>query len=198
MIMDVPRLEQQIAFILELDKLKSIYRRTILIDKSRNENTAEHSWHIALMVPLLAEHANEKIDVLKTMKMLLVHDIVEIDAGDTYCYDATGYVDKADREHRAADRVFGLLPDDQRDEFRSLWEEFEANQTAEARFANALDRLQPLLNNYHTHGESWIKNGATSTQVYKRAAKITAASNSLGTFAENLIRDAVENGILPE
>jgi putative hydrolase of HD superfamily len=192
------RLAQQIAFILELDKLKAIYRRTILIDKSRNENSAEHSWHIALMVPLLAEHANQKIDVLKTMKMLLAHDIVEIDAGDTYCYDPAGNLDKSAREQCAADRIFGLLPEDQRQEFRALWEEFEQSQTPEAQFANALDRLQPLLNNYHIQGQSWKKHNVTSAQVQKRAAKITDASKSLGAFAEELLRSAVDKGYLPQ
>jgi putative hydrolase of HD superfamily len=196
--MDPHRLDQQIRFILELDKLKSIYRRTILIDGSRNENSAEHSWHIALMAPLLAEHADSTIDVLKTMKMLLVHDIVEIDAGDTYCYDTAGNVDKAAREQCAADRIFGLLPEDQRAEFRALWEEFEQAQSPEATFANALDRLQPLLNNYHTDGESWRKHNVTSAQVQKRAATIAESSRSLGSFAADLLKAAVEKRYLPQ
>ncbi|HEX8521700.1 MAG TPA: HD domain-containing protein [Tepidisphaeraceae bacterium] len=190
------RLEAQLRFILELDKLKSVYRRTILLDRSRNENSAEHSWHIALMAALLAEHAGEKVNVLKTMKMLLVHDIVEIDAGDTYCYDASANVDKATREQRAAERTFGLLPEDQRDELAALWEEFEAGTSAEARFAHAMDRLQPLLNNFHTGGESWQKHGVTSAQVSQRAAAIAEASPALGGFAQKLLHDAVERGYL--
>jgi putative hydrolase of HD superfamily len=190
------RLEQQIRFIVEIDKLKSVYRRTILIDKSRNENSAEHSWHIALMVLLLAEHANEKIDVMKVIKMLLIHDLVEIDAGDTYCYDPASNLDKSDRERCAADRIFGLLPEDQRDQLRRLWDEFEEQASPEARFAHAMDRLQPLLNNFHSQGESWQKHNVTIAQVQKRAAAINHASAALGAFAEQLIADARDHGFL--
>jgi len=194
--MDPDRLAQQIRFIVEIDKLKSVYRRTILIDKSRNENSAEHSWHIALMVPLLAEHASAKIDMLKTMKMLLVHDLVEIDAGDTYCYDATAHGDKADREEKAAKRIFALLPPDQRDELHALWEEFESQKTHEAQFANALDRLQPLLNNFYTEGESWKKHEVEVGQVLARIRPLMDASGSLARFAEQLVHSAREKGYL--
>ena len=141
------RFEQQLRFIVEIDRLKNVLRRTLLTDASRRENSAEHSWHIALMAPLLAEHACEPVNVERVMRMLLVHDIVEIDAGDTFAYDANGNADKAERERRAADRLYGLLPDDQARELRAAWEEFEAAESAEARFAHALDRLQPLLQN---------------------------------------------------
>ena len=194
--MDDGRLRRQINFIVEIDKLKNVYRRTILIDRSRNENSAEHSWHIALMAALLAEHAGPGVDAAKVMRMLLVHDLVEIDAGDTYCYDRNGNTDKSDRERRAADRIFNLLPSDQAQEMRALWEEFEARETPDAKFANALDRLQPLLNNFHTNGESWQKHGVTVTQVQKRAAAIAEASPALGEFARGLLSDAVERGFL--
>src|SRR5437762_7515762 len=148
--MDNERFEQQIRFILEIDKLKTILRRTYLLNVDRSENTAEHSWHLAIMAILLAEHANEPVDVSRVVKMVLIHDIVEIDAGDTYFYDAAAALDKSEREQAAADRLFGILPPDQGLELRELWEEFEANETADARFALALDRFIPQLHNYHT------------------------------------------------
>src|SRR6056297_294642 len=158
--MDWQRLEQQVAFILEIDRLKTIYRRTYLTDTSRFENSAEHSWHIAVMAMLLAEHANTlEVDQLRVIKMLLIHDLVEIDAGDTFAYDTAAHADKAAREQAAADRLFGLLPADQAAEFRALWDEFESRQTPEAKFAGALDRLQPLLHNLYTHGRSWREHG---------------------------------------
>src|SRR3954453_23834883 len=137
------RLQQQLAFILEIDKLKSIFRQTILIDRSRRENTAEHSWHLALMAMLLSEYAETPVDVVRVMHMVLVHDIVEIDAGDTFAYDAAGIVTKKQRELDAADRIFGLLPPEQGSELRKLWEEFEAEETSDSHFANAIDRLEP-------------------------------------------------------
>lgn len=190
------RLEQQIRFIVEIDKLKAICRRTRLIDRSRDENSAEHSWHIAVMAPLLAEYTDAKIDVLKVIKMLLVHDVVEIDAGDTYCYDLAAHADKAEREEAAADRLFCLLPADQATEFRSLWDEFEAANTPEAKFANAMDRLQPLLLNYQTHGEYWQANGVTIEQVRQRMAPIAEGSASLGDYVQHLLASAVERGYL--
>lgn len=186
------RLEDQIRFITEIDKLKSIIRRTMLIDRSRDENSAEHSWHIALMAPLLAEYADRKIDVLKVMKMLLIHDVVEIDAGDTYCYDPGAHADKADREQKAANRLFNLLPSDQATELRSLWEEFESADTPEAKFAHAMDRLQPLLLNYQTQGETWRAHGITIDQIRKRMAPIALASTSLADYVRELLNNAVE------
>src|SRR5204863_6389117 len=151
------RLTQQIAFVMEIDKLKTILRQTSLMDNSRRENSAEHSWHLAVMALTLGDYAEPGTDLTHVVKMVLVHDIVEIDAGDTFAYDAQGYTDKNEREERAAARIFGLLPKDQCDELLALWHEFEAIDTPEARFANALDRLEPLLGNYATGGGSWKK-----------------------------------------
>ncbi len=191
------RLEQQFQFIVEIDKLKSVLRRTYLVNDSRRENTAEHSWHLTVMAVLLTEHANEQIDLLRVLKMLIVHDIVEIDADDTFCYDDVGALTKADREIRAADRIFNLLPEDQARELRNLWEEFEQRVTNEAKFAASLDRLIPLLHNYHTEGKSWREHGITSTQVMKRNLHIGEGSDSLWEFAQTLINEAVERKHLP-
>ena len=146
------RLRKQLSFILELDKMKNLYRQTYVLHEDRKENDAEHSWHLALMTFLLAEYANYQVDVTKVMKMVLIHDVVEIDAGDTYCYDAEGNKSKAEREEKASRRIFGMLPEDQYNEFYELWREFEDSHTKEARFAAVLDRLQPLLLNYTRSG----------------------------------------------
>jgi len=188
------RLRRQIDFILEIDRLKSVLRRTVLTDGSRAENTAEHSWHIAVMVLVLAEWANEPVDVTKVVKMLLLHDIVEVDAGDTFCYDEAANLDKAEREQKAADRIFGLLPAEQASEFRVLWEEFELRESAAARFANALDRLQPMLHNYMTEGHSWRIHGVRRTQVEQRNRVIEEGSEELWTLAEAFLNDAESNG----
>ena len=156
--------EKQMAFIMELDKIKKITRQTYLSDGSRKENDAEHSWHLALMAFVFADYANEKIDVLKTMKMVLLHDVIEIDAGDTYAYDTEGNKTKRERELKAADRIFGLLPDAQCMEYRGLWDEFEAMETAEAKFANMLDKVQPLLLNNASDGKSWVEHGVFSSR----------------------------------
>ena len=190
------RLEQQIRFILEIDKLKTILRRTYLLHVDRAENTAEHSWHLAMMAILLAEHANEPVDVPRVVKMVLIHDIVEIDAGDTYIYDTQGALDKAEREHTAADRLFGMLPSDQGLEFRTLWEEFEARQTPDAKFAAALDRFMPQLHNYHTRGRSWNEHGITADRVLARNACMSEGSTSLWDLAQALLDDAVAKGFL--
>ncbi|MEJ2725886.1 MAG: HD domain-containing protein, partial [Deltaproteobacteria bacterium] len=152
------RFEKQMGFIVEADKLKRISRQTILTDHSRQETSAEHSWHLGVMALVLSEYSQTGIDLLRVLKMVLIHDLVEIDAGDTYCYDQVERQDQEEREEKAADRLFGLLPGDQAGELRGLWEEFEARKTAEARFAAALDRVQPVLQNYHTQGEIWKKN----------------------------------------
>ena len=189
------RLGQQIGFIVEIDKLKSILRRNRLIDCSRDENSAEHSWHIAVMATLLAEYADGEVDTLRVMKMLLVHDVVEIDAGDTGCFDAAANEDKAEREKAAAGRLFGLLPADQASEYRALWEKFETGVTADAKFANAMDRLQPLLNNFHTQGESsWRPDGTKLEQVQKRMAPIGAGSHALGEYVRELLAEAEQRG----
>lgn len=195
--MDKERLEQQIRFILEIDKLKTVFRRTYLLNADRCENTAEHSWHLAIMAILLAEHANEPVDVSRVIKMVLVHDIVEIDAGDTYYYDAAAAIDKAEREHAAAARLFGLLPADQEKELRALWDEFEACQTADARFAASLDRFIPQLHNYHTNGKSWREHGITPDRVIERNACIAEGSSALWEWAQALLDDAVAKGFFP-
>jgi putative hydrolase of HD superfamily len=191
------RLAQQLAFIVEVDKLKTILRQTSLIDNSRRENDAEHTWHLCLMAVLLQEYANGPIDLLKALKMLIVHDIVEIDAGDTFAYDTAGHADKAEREQRAADRLFGLLPADQGAELKALWYEFEEQQTPEAKFALAIDRLQPMLLNYHSGGGGWKRNGIAANRVYKRAETIAPGSQALRDAARTYIERAVAEGILP-
>ncbi len=195
--MSIERLSRQIAFIIECDRLKTILRQTWLIDGSRRENDAEHSWHIAIIALLLAEHAEEAVDVGRVMQMLLIHDIVEIDAGDTFLYDEAGNADKEARERRAADRLFGLLPDDQAAEMRALWEEFEARDSAEARFAAAVDRLQPLLHNCLTEGKAWRQHGVTADQVMQmNGERIAPVSERLWQYARGLIEAAVAQGHL--
>jgi putative hydrolase of HD superfamily len=197
--MALERLQKQIQFIIEIDKLKRIKRRTFLIDRSRTENAAEHSWHIAVMAMLLLEYSNDGgIDLLRVLKMVLIHDLVEIDAGDTYCYDDVGVSDQNQRERLVADRIFNILPQDQAREFRALWNEFEAHKTPEARFAGALDRLQPVLNNYHTGGISWRDNNVKSTQVVSRNNTIEEGSTTLWDYAANMINDAVRRNLLPK
>lgn len=191
------RLEQQIRFLVEIDKLKSVYRQTMLIDGSRNEDDAEHSWHIALMAILLAEHAAENnVDIFKVVKMLLIHDIVEIDAGDTFAYDAPGHDDKAEREQAAADRIFNILPADQAGELRALWDEFEARQSPEAKYAAALDRVQPMLSNYHTDGHAWKAHGISRSQVIARNQHANLGCPPLWAYARDLIDRAVKKGYL--
>ena len=193
---DHTRLHQQLQFIVEIDKLKHVLRQTLLIDKSRRENDAEHSWHLAMMAMLLSEYAETEVNLVRVLKMVLIHDLVEIDAGDTFCYDEQAIQTQADREKVAADRIFGLLPADQTDQLRSLWEEFETKQSADARFATALDRLQPILHNYHTQGGTWKKAGVTIAKVRQRIAPIALGSPRLGEFAETLIQDALSQGFL--
>lgn len=190
------RLEQQIFFILEIDKLKNIFRRTFLLDESRLENTAEHSWHAAVAVLLLAEYAPRSLDLLRLVKMMLIHDIVEIDAGDTFLYDDSGNQDKAERERAAADRLFTLLPQDQAAALRTLWDEFEKRSTPEAKFARGLDRLLPLMHNYYTKGSTWRKHNVTSDMVLKQNAIIADASPELWEFARTLIQNAVDKRYL--
>ena len=193
---DNQRLSQQIAFILEIDKLKSIIRRSYIINGERRENTAEHSWHLAMLAFILHEHANEPVNLLRVLKMVVAHDIVEIDAGDTFLFDTVGARDKAAREQAAADRLFGLLPDDQAIELRALWDEFEVRETADSRFANALDRLIPLLLNYHSGGRTWQENGITGDRVFWVNGRIGEGSTTLAELARQMIETAVAEGIL--
>lgn len=165
------RLKRQIEFLLETDKMKTIGRQTYIANATRKENDAEHSWSLALMCMLLSEYANEKIDVGHTMEMVLVHDLVEIDAGDTYAYDSDGNQTKRERELAAADRIFHILPDEQAEHIQSLWDEFEAGETPEAKFANTLDKVQPLLLNHTTGGISWKEHDVRAEQVISRNAK---------------------------
>jgi putative hydrolase of HD superfamily len=191
------RFEQQLRFILEIDKLKSVMRRTYLINSDRRENSAEHSWHLALMAIVLAEHANEPIDLSKVIKMVLVHDIVEIDAGDTYLYDDDRARSKYERECAAANRIFGILPEEQAREMEKIWREFEAGLTPEARFATALDRFAPQFHNYYTHGKSWRENAVTADRILDRNAGVADGSIRLWQFAQELVADAVDRGFLP-
>lgn len=190
------RLKKQVEFLLELDKMKNLYRQTYVLHEDRKENDAEHSWHLAILAFLLAEYSNEKIDVTHVMKMVLLHDVVEIDAGDTYCYDNEGYKSKADREEKAAQRIFGLLPDDQRKEFYDLWREFEDSETPDARFAAMLDRIQPLLLNYTKGGISWKEHGIHKEQVLNRNIDYFSESDELAELIKSVIDDAAEKGWL--
>ena len=190
------KLKQQIEFIREIDRLKLILRRSLVCGGERRENSAEHSWHLAMCAITLSEHANEPVNVLRVLKMVLIHDIVEIDAGDTFVYDTKGYEDKEEREQKAADRLFGLLPDNQTNEFMTLWHEFEARESADAKFANALDRTMPLLHNYMAEGGSWKTHNVNRAMVDSLSGKIVDGSESLARFVEELIDDAVEKGYL--
>jgi putative hydrolase of HD superfamily len=190
------RLARQLQFILEIDKLKGILRRSYLLDQSRYENSAEHCWHLAIMAMLLAEHANEPVVLSRVIEMVLVHDIVELDAGDVYIYDEAGAAGKAEREKQAADRIFGMLPQDQTQWLQERWEEFEAASTPEARFAAALDRMMPLIHNYYTRGKSWQEHGITSDRVMARNSHIQQGSQLLWQEAKRLIDDAVAQGFL--
>lgn len=192
------RLADQLRFLLEADSLKGVLRRTLVGDGSRMENSGEHSWHAALFALVLAEYAEEAVDVSRVVAMMLVHDLVEIDAGDTYVYDDAGLATKAGRERAAADRVFGLLPADQGTALRDLWEEFEAGQTPDARFANAVDRLAPVLLNYLTRGHTWKVHGVTAALVRARNAAVGEAAPDLGKVVEAVIDETVERGWLPE
>ena len=188
------RLDQQLSFVLEIDKLKTILRQTLLTDSSRRENSAEHSWHLAIMSFLLVEYATEPIDVPRVTKMLLLHDVIEIDAGDTFAYDVAGNVGREEREQRGADRIFGLLPGEQARELRALWEEFEQFKTAESKYANALDRLQPLLHNARTEGGTWRIHSVARDQVYRRMEPIRTALPEIWPVVTRIIEDACARG----
>ena len=191
------RLARQIRFIVEVDKLKEIFRQTLVINSRRAENDAEHSWHLCLIVITLAEHANAPgLDVLRVLRMLILHDLVEIDAGDTFAYDTPAMATQHEREAVAADRIFGLLPPDQTREFRALWDEFEARQTPEAKFAAAVDRFQPMLLNCRTEGAAWRRHGITRDRVIARNSYIAEGSAFLWEYAANMIAETVAAGHL--
>ncbi|GAA4301050.1 HD domain-containing protein [Nibribacter koreensis] len=190
------RLLKQIEFIKEIDNVKYIQRKTKLFNSDRNENDAEHSWHLALMVLVLTEHSNQPIDVLKVLKMVLIHDIVEIDARDTFIYDTQKSHSNTEEERLAANRIFGMLPKEQADEFIAIWEEFEAGETHEAKFARAMDRLAPLLQNTSNNGGTWQEFGVKYSKVYEKKSVIKEGSDTIWNFAEGLINESVEIGIL--
>lgn len=193
--MEKEQLDSLFAFIREIDKEKKIGRQTYLSDASRKENDAEHAWHAAVMAVLLSSYANEKIDVLKTVTMILLHDVVEIDAGDTYAYDEEGKKTQHEREERAAGRIYGILPEGKRQELCGLWEEFEAAKTPEAKFARAMDHLQPLLLNDASNGKSWAEHGVRLSQILARNAHTAEGSKVLWDYAkENWIEKNVKNG----
>lgn len=192
------RFEQQLRFLTEADRLKGIFRQTYLADAGRKENDAEHSWHLALAAVLLQEHMEEKTDLLRVITMVLIHDLVEIDAGDTYAYDAEGAATKREREEKAADRIFGLLPKDQAAGFRELWEEFEAYETADAKFARLLDNFQPLLLNDASGGRSWREHGVRREQVCRRNARIAGTSEIVWEKMQEIMDRHVELGTLRE
>lgn len=187
---------KQIEFIKEIDKVKYILRKTKLFNSDRNENDAEHSWHLAIMAIVLMEHSNETIDILKVVKMLLIHDIVEIDAGDTFIYDTKKSHENTDEERLAANRIFGILPQQQAKELIAIWEEFEAGKTEEAKFARAMDRLEPLLQNASNDGGTWREFNVNYDKVQEKKSIIKEGSSTIWNFAEHLINESVEKGIL--
>jgi len=194
---DDDRLSAQLEFVLEIDRLKQVVRQTYLTDRSRRETDAEHSWHVAVMALVLGEYAaGPGVNLDRAVRLLLVHDLVEIDAGDTFVYDEAGRRDQAERERRAADRIFGLLPADQGATLRGLWEEYESRQTPEARFAGALDRFQPILHNVRTKGAAWQAHGIRRDQVVAQNRHMAEGAPALWRVAERLIDDAVAQGYL--
>jgi len=195
-LMQTDDLLKQIEFIKEIDKLKYIQRRTKLFQSDRNENDAEHSWHLAMMAIILSQHSNMPVDILKVVKMVLIHDIVEIDAGDTFIYDtAKDHVNTTD-ERVAAQRIFGLLPPQQAEELIMIWEEFEAGETDEAKFAKSMDRLEPLLQNVSNDGGTWKEYNVGYKKVYEKKQVIKNGSDAIWHYAENLIEESVASGIL--
>lgn len=194
-----PRLEKQIKFIIEVDKIKHILRQNYIIDNSRQENDAEHSWHLALMAMVLSEYSvKSQLDILKVMKMVIIHDLVEIDAGDTFAYDKINNLDKIKREGKAAQRIFGLLPEDQRDEMIQLWHEFEYMENKEAKFAASLDRLHPLIHNYKTKAAGWKNHVITKKDVEERNKITKESAPELWKYIEEIIEEIIEKGYISE
>lgn len=192
--MNRERFEKQLSFILEADKEKNILRQTHLTGYSRRENDAEHAWYMAMMIYLLREYSNEEIDAAKAMMMALIHDVVEIDAGDTYAYDTEGLQTQKEREQRAAERIFGMLPEDQHYELLSLFEEFEAGESAEARFAKAMDNFQPLLLNHTNGGMDWLVHKVTKTKVVGRQKTTALGSEEIWKYTEEIINENIDKG----
>lgn len=192
------RLARQMAFLTEVDRMKSIYRHTLLTDRSRRETDAEHSWHFALMAMLLSEYAGKDVDPNRVIRMALVHDLVELYAGDTFAYDSEGKKTQHEREAQAANKLFSLLPADQEQDLRALWEEFDAKETPDARFACAVDRIQPFLNNCLTEGHTWKEGHVTSTQVRERLSVVQDAMPAVWPLIDSMLRESVEKGYLME
>lgn len=190
------RLKKQLEFSLEIDREKQVFRQTHLSGRGRRENDAEHAWHMAVMAYILREYSNRNIDIARTMIMCLVHDIVEIDAGDTYAYDDEGKKTQKEREEKAKDRIFSILPDDQADEMKAIFEEFEKNETAEAQFAHAMDNIQPILLNNSNGGEDWKEHKVRAAQVMKRQEKTKPGSEEIFSLAEKIIKMNVKKGSL--
>ncbi|MDE7478182.1 MAG: HD domain-containing protein [Lachnospiraceae bacterium] len=188
------RLKKQLEFILEIDKEKNIFRQTHLSENGRNENDAEHAWHMAIMAYLLQEYSNEQIDILKVVMMCLIHDVVEIDAGDTYAYDEENLKTQKAREDAAKERIYSILPDDQKKIFSAIFDEFEENQTAEAKFAHAMDNLQPLLLNHSNQGGDWRAHNVSAKQVYARQSKTKEGSEVLYKVTDNIIKENIQKG----
>lgn len=196
---DFPKkLQQQMIFIAEVDKLKNIFRRTILTDSSRRENDAEHSWHLALMAIVLEEYAAEPVNLGRVLAMVTVHDLIEIYAGDTFAFDAAANQDKAQREQAAAEKLFGMLDQEQGHKFRQLWEEFDAMNTADSRFAASLDRIQPFMHNVLTEGHTWKLGSVTKEQVYRRMAPVKTGTPALWPWLESQVASAIEKGWIKE
>ena len=196
---DFPKkLQQQMVFIAEVDKLKNIFRRTILTDSSRRENDAEHSWHLALMAIVLEEYAAEPVNLGRVLAMVTVHDLIEIYAGDTFAFDAAANQDKAQREEAAAKKLFGMLDKEQGQELRQLWEEFDAMNTADSRFAASLDRIQPFMHNVLTEGHTWKLGTVTKEQVYRRMAPVKTGTPALWPWLESQVAAAIEKGWIKE
>jgi len=193
--MDNKRLEKQLEFALEINKGKNIFRQTH-VDSERCENDAEHSWHIAVMIYLLREYANEEFDLAKAMIMALIHDVVEIDAGDTYAYDSNALATQSEREQLAAERIFGLLPDDQKNEMISLFNEFEECKTPESRIARVMDNLQPMMLNDKNNGDDWKRHNVAASQIYKRNEKTPTGSTELWEFMKTLVQKNIEKGTI--
>lgn len=192
------RIRKQLAFALEIDKEKNIFRQTHLSGHGRNENDAEHAWHMAIMAYLLREYANEEVDISKVMLMCLIHDIVEIDAGDTYAYDAEGLKTQKEREDKAKERIFSLLPQDQKEELIALFDEFEAYETAESKYAHAMDNLQPLILNNSNEGGDWKQHGVNAATIYGRQNKTKLGSEKLFEVTDEIIQENIRKGNLPE
>lgn len=192
------RLKKQLEFVLEIDKEKNIFRQTHISGHGRNENDAEHAWHMAIMAYLLREYSNDPIDITRVMLMCLVHDVVEIDAGDTYAYDTEGKKTQKAREEAAKERLYSLLPDDQKEELMTIFEEFEAGETSEAKFARAMDNLQPLLLNNSNDGGDWRSHEVSADQVYGRQIGTKAGSEKLYEVTDNIIRENIKNGNIKE